>query len=144
MTTKKRLNYFLNIASGILWLAIFLLPFPLEKLGISVSLSLIAILQILSNLCQANGGKKQEWQRAKKLSKGTSCATKSYNLVHNTPPCDLDLSKLDISNGSPKVKVPRNHIISRSSGFTKPRPVISPSRFSSSSFELVIFKVESI
>ena len=137
ITPMKKLNYFLNVSSVILWIVIFALPFPFEKLAVAICLSLCAILEIIfSRMHQTPKGENQRKKRESKFIKGPSTVTKSC-YASTMPQSDLDLSKLDISNGSPKRNLVHRSSIVQSPEFTKPRPVVSPSRFSSSSFEYV-------
>jgi hypothetical protein len=123
-----------------MWIVMLALPFPLEKVGVAISLSVCAIFQIIfSKTLETQRVKHQREKGASKFMKRMPTVTKSCNVFNAPvmPQCDLDLSKLDISNGSPKRNAVHRSSLVRSPGFTKPRPVISPSRFSSSSFEYV-------
>ncbi|XP_046437000.1 uncharacterized protein LOC124188419 isoform X1 [Daphnia pulex] len=124
----KRICPLWNIALGSLWISMLFLISPIWKTGVSFILCIVASIKIISELPQ-----RKSKQACK--SKMIKVESSHMNLSKSpNPPCDLDLSKLDI--GSPrktKTSTPSISSIAQSPGFAKPRPLISPSRLSSSS-----------
>lgn len=117
-----------NIALGSLWISMLFLISPIWKIGASFILCTVASIKIISELPQRKS-KQAHKSKMTKVESSHLNLSKSQN-----PPCDLDLSKLDI--GSPRktyTNTPSISPIAQSPGFAKPRPLISPSRLSSSS-----------
>ena len=97
----------------------------LEKLWIAVGLCVLGTLRMVWEMM----GRKMNKPKLKVME------LKSHPVHYSTPmskpPCELDISKLDISSPGKKddsLKSSGN----RSSGFIRPKPVISPSRFTKS------------
>ena len=134
----KKLFPIWNLALGSLWIMMFFFPYPLGRVGVSISLCTVASVQIISRFCRRKSFLGDH--RSKKVKGENSNKNLLKTSVVNQP-CGLDLSKLDsLSIGSSrKTNTPSLSAVVPSSptGFAKPRPVISPSRFSSSSIMYV-------
>ncbi|XP_032781804.2 uncharacterized protein LOC116919854 [Daphnia magna] len=127
----KRIFPAWNIALGSLWIVLLLLVSPVWEISISLILCAAATVQLILGLSPRKS--KQAFYKPKTKILQTSISNPSWYST-SSPPCDLDLSKLDIGS-SRKINnsTPLASPMVQSSGFAKPRPLISPSRLSSSS-----------
>ncbi|KAI9555453.1 hypothetical protein GHT06_017968 [Daphnia sinensis] len=127
----KRIFPAWNIALGLLWIILLLMVSPVWEISISLILCAIATVQLILGLRPRKS--KQAFYKPRTKILETSMSNHSRFSAPN-PPCDLDLSKLDIGS-SRKMNncTPLVSPVVQSSGFAKPRPLISPSRLSVSS-----------
>ena len=121
-----------NIALSILWVVMLPSSFFPGTVAISCCLCAVASAQIISGLLQK--------KRSHIYGKGQTISLEEKDPITSAltvnPPCGLDLSKLDLGT-SKRVATPSISPSVQSAGFIKPRPLISPSRFSSSSIMCV-------
>lgn len=141
---RRRMNVWWSAMSGLLWVMMVFLPSPLEKMCIAVAHSLTSSAKIISTRLEKK--KLSSTQHKRKIDSivktpGTPVKSTQHNVFRvplNTSPalCDLDLSRLDIGTRGNHFESPtlKNRTFSScsSGGFSKPKPVISPSRFSPS------------
>ena len=146
-----------NVAAGLVWVVMILIPSSFERMSLTLLLSLMSSGRILSGMMKQLSSLKRTAVQQHKSSESPRNASQNMNVfsagsnknitVNNALPNDLDLSGLDIGTRGVKCDSPskshRRRIVACSPPvFTKPRPVISPSRFSPSIISYVTFNIK--
>ena len=125
-----------KMLSVLMWMVMFLLPYHAhenrtEKLWISIALCLLASLEMVLALARSGRRLKKPRLRINERKIETAHVNNSSAECHlKKNPCDLDISKLDISTSPGKSRSSPPSSVGRSPAFIRPKPVISPSRFS--------------
>ena len=107
----------------------------IDQLALAVGVSGLASCEILYKMFLKKNAKPIGISKNRIATVETMKESQDYSSVHSTPkstypPCELDISKLDI--GSPRKSVCSSKSTSNGSpGFVRPKPILSPARLGS-------------